>query len=117
MAKNTITILQDDIDGSDAAETIRYALDGTTYEIELSEANAAALREGLGQYINVSRVVVPQSKAPVRQTSQSYAGLGKKLVKKVRAWAPENGWEVNQYGRIPGDVVDAYFAANPQDRP
>jgi hypothetical protein len=55
MAKATITYLADDLDGSDADETIRFALDGKTYEIDLSKKNAAALRKVLKPYVTAGR--------------------------------------------------------------
>jgi hypothetical protein len=51
MAKTVIVKLTDDIDGGDADETVRFALDGKSYEIDLSAANASKLREALKPYI------------------------------------------------------------------
>ena len=56
MAKTVIVKLTDDIDGSDADETIQFALDGTSYEVDLSTANAAQLRGALKPYIEKGRV-------------------------------------------------------------
>jgi hypothetical protein len=55
MASRTVTTLIDDVDGSDADETVRFSIDGTEYEIDLSEANAAKLRDGLAGYIGKAR--------------------------------------------------------------
>jgi len=52
--RRTIT---DDIDGTEARTTVRFALDGVDYEIDLSEANAKALREALQPYVAAGRVV------------------------------------------------------------
>ena len=41
MAKQTITQLIDDIDGSEAEETITFGIDGASYEIDLNAKNAA----------------------------------------------------------------------------
>ena len=56
MAKTVIVTLTDDIDGGDADETVRFALDGTSYEIDLSAANATKLRGALGPYVDKARV-------------------------------------------------------------
>ena len=47
--------LIDDLDGGDAAETVTFGLDGTTYEIDLSKKHAAAFRTSLARYVNSAR--------------------------------------------------------------
>lgn len=46
---------EDDIDGSEAVETIAFALDSTEYEIDLSASNAEELREVMEKYVAVAR--------------------------------------------------------------
>jgi hypothetical protein len=55
MAKTVIVKLTDDIDGGDADETIQFALDGKSYEVDLSTANASKLRDMLQPYIENGR--------------------------------------------------------------
>lgn len=55
MARRTVVRLVDDIDGSDATETVVYGLDGRLWEIDLSAENAADLRDVLAPYLSVSR--------------------------------------------------------------
>ncbi|WP_328612264.1 Lsr2 family protein [Amycolatopsis sp. NBC_00345] len=55
MAQKVRVDLVDDIDGSDAAQTVPFALDGVTYEIDLSDGNAARLRDGLAPFIAAAR--------------------------------------------------------------
>lgn len=55
MAQSTIVYLTDDLDGSDAEETIRFALDDKSYEIDLNKKNAAALRRALKPYVEAGR--------------------------------------------------------------
>jgi nucleoid-associated protein Lsr2 len=57
MATKVLTTLQDDIDGSDATQTIRFALDGIEYEIDVSDRNANRLRNSLGEFIAHGRKV------------------------------------------------------------
>ena len=40
-------VLEDDLTGGPAGQTIRFAVDGTGYEIDLNAKNAAALRKQL----------------------------------------------------------------------
>jgi hypothetical protein len=50
-----MTYLTDDIDGSDAVETLRFAFDGRSYEIDLNKKNAAAFRKAVGPYVKAAR--------------------------------------------------------------
>jgi hypothetical protein len=102
MARREIVTLIDDLDGTPAAETIRFALDGVQYEIDLSEQNAAALRDQLGRFVSAARRVSSGSRR-VRRGSADRA--------RIRRWAKENGLTVSDRGRIPAEVVAAYEAA------
>ncbi len=56
MATKTSILLVDDLDGeSEATETVRFGLGETEYEIDLSEANAAQVRETLSKYVSAAR--------------------------------------------------------------
>ena len=55
MAQRVNIVLEDDIDGSAADETVTFALDGVTYEIDLTTANATALRDALAPYVGHGR--------------------------------------------------------------
>ena len=57
MAQKVSIILVDDIDGGDASETVQFGLDGTSYEIDLSDKNAGALRDALSGYVGHARKV------------------------------------------------------------
>ena len=50
MAQKTIVSLIDDLDGTEADETVRFGLDSVQYEIDLSEKNATTLREALAPF-------------------------------------------------------------------
>ena len=53
MAQRIVYRLEDDLDHSEAAETIVFGLDSVSYEIDLSEGNAAKLRDLLAPYVAV----------------------------------------------------------------
>lgn len=55
MASRTQTVLVDDFDDTEAAETVHFGLDGVSYEIDLNEVHAAELREYLGHFIAAGR--------------------------------------------------------------
>lgn len=99
--------LVDDLDqASTADETITFSLDGVSYEIDLSGANAERLRSDLAPWIGHARRLGGR-KAPGRKTA------GKSSANAIRAWAIANGMEVSSRGRVPADVRAAYEEANP----
>ena len=119
MAQKVSIILVDDIDGGEATQTVQFALDGTSYEIDLGDDNAAALREALAGYIGHARKVTGGTKRGARRAggsangaSTTGSGASGADAKEVRAWARENGHTVPDRGRIPAEVREAYAAAH-----
>ena len=109
MAQKVNVLLVDDIDGSDADETIQFGLDGTHYEIDLNSDHAQELREQLSRYVKAARKVSGPSGRParVRRTNANDAKN-----KEIRDWARERNLDVNERGRIPGNIVAQFEAAN-----
>ncbi|MDZ5663272.1 Lsr2 family protein [Nocardioides sp. zg-1308] len=110
MAQKVNIVLVDDLDGTEATETVTFGLDGTTYEIDLNDANAAALREALSGYVGHARKVAGGSRRTRRSTNG--ASSSGSNTKDVREWAKEQGMEVSERGRISADVQQAYDAAH-----
>ena len=108
MAQKVNIILVDDLDGSEASETVAFGLDGTSYEIDLNDGNATALREALSGYIGHARKVSGGSRRGGRRTT----GGSSSNTKAVREWAKANGYDVSERGRISADVQQAYDAAH-----
>ncbi|WP_427117030.1 histone-like nucleoid-structuring protein Lsr2 [Pseudarthrobacter scleromae] len=106
--KRTVTILEDDLDGSEASETVSFALDGTEYEIDLNNDHANELREALARFTNAGRKVSGRG----RPTGRKSASHGGPDAKAVRLWAVEQGLQVNTRGRIQADIVEKYEAAH-----
>jgi hypothetical protein len=86
MAKSTIVYLTDDIDGSDAEETVRFALDGKSYEIDLNKKNAAALRRAFKPYIDAGRSS-QRSATGAGRTKTLFSQLDKSEKDRFRKWA------------------------------
>jgi hypothetical protein len=107
--KKMVTQLVDDLDGGEAAETVSFSLDGRSYEIDLSEQNAASLRKALDEYISNARKssestrVRRSAATPQRDPSETKA---------IREWAQQNGHAISSRGRIPRPVITAYEAAH-----
>ena len=106
MAQRIIVTLEDDLDGGPADQTVRFGLDGTEYEIDLSAANATAFREQLAPYTERARTAgrAPRSR-PGRNASTRERSSG------IRAWARGQGIAVSDRGRIPASVIEQYQAA------
>lgn len=109
MAQQTIIQLLDDLDGSEASETVVFGLDGKTYEIDLNEKNAAKLRKALVSYVDKGRKLSQTRGSRRGGAAQTATSSGDTAV--IRAWAKENGYEVNDRGRVPAEIKDAYANA------
>jgi hypothetical protein len=110
MAQKVTVSLVDDLSGSQADETVSFGLDGKSYEIDLSSKNADKLRGALADYVAAARKPGGGRKAsaaavrrPVVDREQNQA---------IREWARSKGMKVNDRGRIPSEVADAYHQEN-----
>lgn len=111
MAQKVQVILVDDLDGGAAEETVSFALDGVSYEIDLSTANAAKLRDTFAQYTGTARKIGGRASAG-RGRARSGGGGRDNRTAQIREWARSNGHKVNERGRIAADVVAAYEKAH-----
>lgn len=109
MAQKTQVILVDDVDGSEATQTITFALDGVSYEIDLNDEHAAALRESLEEWTSKARRTAGR-RSSGRRRSAGAASSGE--TQRIREWAREHGLEVSDRGRISAEVREAYEAAH-----
>jgi hypothetical protein len=112
MAQRTVVELIDDIDGKPADETVSFSIDGSTYEIDLSKANADKLRTNFSQYLEKAR------KAGAAKPGRKGAAAPRTVNSRerssdIRAWAKQHGITVNDRGRIPAQVIEAYEANDP----
>ena len=109
MAQKIQTLFIDDIDGGEADGTVRFALDGAEYEIDLSSKHDEELRSALKSYISHARKV----SGPARKAAAGRPGRKPSAVDTVavRAWARENGFDIKDRGRVPADLVAKYRAA------
>ena len=106
MAQRVQVVLEDDLDGGKAEETVSFALDGTSYEIDLSKKNAAKLRDSLAQYVGAGRRVSGRRSGGGR--ARSGRGRSGSDSADIRAWAKDNGYEVSERGRISAEIRAAY---------
>lgn len=109
MAQKVQIVLVDDLDGGPADEQVRFGLDGTGYEIDLSAENAARLRDLLAPYVAHGRraAPAPRSRSATPRKRQRHTDT-----QAVRDWARERGIEVGERGRIPAGVQAQYESAH-----
>ena len=106
MAQKVRVVLEDDLTGGPAEQTIRFAFDGTHYEIDLNAKNAATFSKQLAPYLeHARRAGQAQPRRPGR------TAVGRQRSGDIRAWAKEHGLAVSERGRIPANVVEQYQAA------
>ncbi|OKH95404.1 histone-like nucleoid-structuring protein Lsr2 [Streptomyces uncialis] len=106
MAKKIVTTITDDLDGKEADETVAFALDGKTYEIDLSNKNAKKLRAALAPFAEAGRKVGRGGKPKAASAGRNNDTA------QIREWAKVNGYEVNDRGRVSATVREAYEKAN-----
>lgn len=124
MARRIVHQLVDDLDGTvlevGSGETVLFSLDGTAYEIDLTDENAAALREAVAPFIAAARSVSARAGGGARAASTSGGSGGARRQKRsgqrdytpVREWAASNGYTLSERGRVPAAVLEAYDAAH-----
>lgn len=109
MAIQNIALLTDDLDGTEATQTVTFGLAGRQFTIDLNDENANRLIGFLTVFVEAATEVVPQVKsAPVKSNGEAAA---------VRAWAIENGYQIGDRGRIPAQVTEAYHKAQTVEAP
>lgn len=115
MAQKVTVTLVDDLDGSTAEETVEFGLDGVNYQIDLSDDNAARLRDALNEYVDHARRAGGRKRsagrAPVGRAPRP-ASADREQNQAIREWARKQGMKVSDRGRIPAEVLEAYHKKN-----
>ncbi|APT85689.1 histone-like nucleoid-structuring protein Lsr2 [Corynebacterium aquilae] len=117
MAQKQVTQYFDDIDhtplSQDEVHVVRFGVDGTNYVLEVSEANAQAFHDAIARFVEHAQ---PDTTRTTTSTRSKRSGSGSTNstgipAKRIREWAQQNNIEVNDRGRLPQEVVDAYREA------
>ena len=106
MAQRVQLLLTDDIDGSEAGQTVCFGWLGAEYEIDLNDKNFFAFEKAIGKYLAAARKTGGGARAKGKQKPNVSVDLTA-----VRAWARDNGHEVSDRGRVSAAIMDAYSAA------
>ncbi|KDN17448.1 histone-like nucleoid-structuring protein Lsr2 [Amycolatopsis rifamycinica] len=113
MAQRVQVQMVDDLDGSEASQTVPFSLDGVTYEIDLSEENASALRDELARYVAAARRIGGRKVRLATGQSLSGAsgsGTDRERNRQIREWAQANGYEVAERGRLSSEIIAGFEA-------
>jgi hypothetical protein len=123
VAQKVVVTLVDDLDETEADETVEFGIDGTTYEIDLSDANASKLRDELADYVaharktsgrrrsGGTRAAAAPAAAPARKGG-GRASVDREQNQAIREWARKEGMNVSERGRIPSEVSEKYHQAH-----
>jgi len=107
VAQQVNVTLVDDIDGSEASETVSFALDGRQYTIDLSVDHAAQLRDAVASFVAAARRGSGGGRrSPAARAAQP--GNDREQTAAIREWARANGQTVSDRGRISKAVLTAY---------
>jgi hypothetical protein len=122
VAQRVVVSLVDDLDETVADETVEFGIDGTSYEIDLSDSNAAKLRDSLADYIAHARKLAGRRRAAGRtagaapaapaRRAPGRASVDREQNQAIREWARKAGMTVSERGRIPSEVSEAYHKAH-----
>ena len=103
MATKITVALEDDLDGGPADKTVRFAVGGTKYGIDLNKKHAAAFRKQFAPFVEHARKAGRAQRRLRPASSRQRSG-------DIRAWANEQGIAVSGRGRIPARIVEQYEA-------
>lgn len=106
MAKKTVVNLIDDLDGSEASQTLQFAFEGRHYVIDLNDTHAEEMRAALAPYTRAGRA---PGIAPMRRRNNPTGTMDREA---IRRWAKDNGLNVADRGRLPASVLEAYNNAH-----
>lgn len=120
MAERVVRTLVDDLDGSEAEETVEFAVDGVSYEIDLSGDNATKLRDALASYVASARRTGGRRRtasagargATGGRAAGRVASADREQNQAIREWARKRGMKVSDRGRIPADVLQQFHQEN-----
>jgi hypothetical protein len=113
VARKETVRLVDDVDGSEAAETVEFGVDGKAYEIDLSTDNAARLRDALAPFVSAGRrASTGRNGRRAGSSSNARPSSDRERNQAIREWAIGRGMKVSERGRISSEVLEAYAREN-----
>jgi hypothetical protein len=114
MAQKVVTTYVDDLTGDESTEinTHTLLLDGAGVEIDLTPENHDKLLEAMKPFLQAKGARRVRVNAGTRAKKLSSTPTGNSDTAKIRAWAKDNGYSVNDRGRVPAEIREAYGKAS-----
>lgn len=106
MAQKVLVNMIDDLDGTEAHQTVQFGLDGKSYAIDVSDRNERRLRKIFTKYLPHARKLGCAGRG--RPSTRTTGRQPRDTARRIRDWAAQNGHELAGRGRIPVDVIEAY---------
>jgi hypothetical protein len=112
MAQKMQVLLTCDLEDGEkpASETIQFAVEGSSYEIDLCDKHAKQFRDGVASYVAAARKV-SRGGGSVRRARLSSGGGDRERTQAIRAWAKKKGLTVSERGRLSAEIVAQYEAS------
>ena len=107
MARREVVVMEDDMDGSVAAETVTFSIGSNTYELDLSKKNADKFRKVVAPYVGAARKTSPGPRTASRRRGREKITASPQT---IRAWAGAHGLVISSRGRIPAHVIEQFEA-------
>jgi hypothetical protein len=98
----------DDIDGTEADREFTFAVDGTSYAIDLHDANIKEFHAAIGGFIESARKVGKVPSASGKSHVATSMRASREQTAAIREWARKAGYNVSDRGRIPSEVQKAF---------
>jgi Lsr2 len=118
MAQKVVTLYTDDLTGEESTEIDTYTIlvNGAGVEIDLTPESHDKLMEALSPFLHADGVRRVRDGSAGR-SRRSRAGVASPAGKDqdsaaIRAWAREQGYEINDRGRVSTTVREAYEKAH-----
>ena len=105
--QRTEVLLEDDLTGGPAEETVKFAVDDTGYELDLNARNAADLRRRFAPFVEHARLARPRR----RSRARTRTAANRERTRQMRAWAEQQGIAIAHRGRLPRHVIQEYEQA------
>ncbi|MEU5435422.1 Lsr2 family protein [Streptomyces sp. NPDC020719] len=108
MAQKIVTVYIDDLTGEETQEASTHVLvlDGVAYEMDLAPESYDQLLEALARFTKAGRRIKGGGRG--RSALRGPGGNGNQNTAEVRRWAKEQGYAVNDRGRVPADIREAF---------
>lgn len=106
-----------DLSGEPDAVATHIAFDGDLYEVDLTDDEREEVAHLVGVYLNAGRRIGPVQVAGTKQKQREVPETTYDEREEIKRWARKNGFDIAERGRIPKNVMKAWYAAQGKGYP